>query len=322
MRFTTKPKLLFATLVLLLSACSGGGGSGGGSGGVVPVMIPTPGTTPMPASPTPTATPIPTTVAGSAVELVSGSALSGFAVVIGSIPTNCLAAQSVSAMPCGSPVAPLYTTTTDAMGIFSLAIPAGGTYMLTIGKDSTYATLHRSVNVNVGPNAIGAVKIAALSIDEQKWLVDANNQRATVSVPTSYGNMLVDEYAEEQARQWAADVASGKTAFGDAGYSPYQSAYGSSPGSMYSAAGVLALGAAAGAYISADQSWMSEKANCPNGNWQTCTFAHNTGHYINLSNTNTVWVGLGESASSFAYPPYGNEYAYNLMLIENLIPQR
>jgi hypothetical protein len=31
---------------------------------------------------------------------------------------------------------------------------------------------------------------------------------------------------------------------------------------------------------------------------------------MNLSSTNDVSIGLGESAISYAYPPYGNEYAY------------
>jgi hypothetical protein len=214
------------------------------------------------------------------------------------------------------------TTTTSSTGTFTITVPATGTYMLTIGKDTTYATLHRTVAVVAGANAIGTVKVAALSTDEQNWLIDVNNQRGTVSVPTSFANLQVDEYAEEQARLWAANVAAGTTTYGDAGYAPYQSAYAADAGAIYGATGVLVEYEAASAYLQADTEWMAEKANCPSGNWQTCPTPSDssgeTGHYVNVSNTDTVWVGLGESNASFVLPGFGNEWAYNLMLIEDI----
>lgn len=41
----------------------------------------------------------------------------------------------------------------------------------------------------------------------------------------------------------------------------------------------------------------SEKANCPGGNWSTCPQGGTTQHYINLSNVNDNWIGVGESAT-------------------------
>jgi hypothetical protein len=221
-------------------------------------------------------------------------------------------------MPCGVPASPLPTVTTSSTGAFSVAVPTTGTYMLTIAKDATYATLHRTVAAAAGATSVGTVKITALSTDEQAWLTDVNNQRATVSVPVSFANLIIDEYAEEQARQWATDVAAGKTAYGDAGYAPYQAAYAASAGAIYGAAGDLAEQPTASAYLSPDAQWFGEKSNCPSGNWQTCTFAGNTGHYINASNTQNVWIGLGESASSFAVTGFPNQWAYNLMIVQNV----
>jgi hypothetical protein len=63
---------------------------------------------------------------------------------------------------------------------------------------------------------------------------------------------------------------------------------------------------------------MAEKANCPGGNWQTCTYAGTTGHYINISNTNTVWIGMGESATSYVNGIFGTQWAYDMLLIENV----
>lgn len=290
-----------AVLAAALAACGGGGG----------------GSSPAPSVPsTPTPTPMPQTLSATAVDYTSGAALSGFTVTVGSVPSasTCLAAQTQTSNPCGVPASPLPTVTTAANGSFSVTVPAAGTYMLQIAKDTTYATLHRTVAVN-GPTALGTVKITALSADEQAWLADVNQQRATVAVPTSFSNLVVDEYAEEQARAWASDVAAGRTTFGDAQYGPYQTAYAASSGALYGAAGVLAINLLGqlSAYISADNSWMSEKANCPGGNWQTCTFSETTGHYINMSNTNTVWAGLGESAT---VDTKGYSY-YDVMLVEN-----
>jgi hypothetical protein len=304
-------------LCAVLAACGGGGtGSSAGGGGSVVPPAPTP-------TATATVTPPVDTISGTAVEYVSSAPLSGFTVTVGAVPTTstCLASQTASANACGVPAGTTVTTTTSSTGTFSVTVPATGTYMLTIGKDTTYATLHRTVAVAAGANAIGTVKVAALSTDEQNWLVDVNNQRATVSVPTSFANLQVDEFAEEQARKWTADVVAGTTVYSDAGYAPYQATYSANPGAMYGAAGALNLGGAASQYVISDQIWMAEKANCPSGNWQTCTFASNTGHYINISNTNTVWIGLGESNTSFTssnYPGIGTQiWTYDLMLIEN-----
>ena len=298
---------LAATAVTFAACGGGGGGSSTGGGGSV-----------VPATPTPTPTPVPNVISGTAIDFTSGAALAGFTVTVGTLPTAamCNAAQTATIMPCGFPVAPVPTVTTSATGAFSVTVATTGTYMLTIAKDSTYATLHRSVTASAGTTTLGSLKITALSADEQAWLTNVNNQRATVSIPVSFGNLVVDEFAEEQARQWAADELAGRIQFSDASYSAYQTAYGANSGALYSAAGVLALNLLGqmSAYVSVDSGWMAERANCPNANWQTCAASETTGHYINMSNTNTVWVGLGEAANT-SVNPYS---FYDLMLIENL----
>jgi hypothetical protein len=320
---------VFILTSLAFAACGGGGGGGsngsvapGGTasvGGVVPGTGG--GSTPTP-SPSPVATPTMLAVSGTAQEYASGAALAGFTVTIGAVPNaaTCLNAESATAMPCGVPASPQPTITTAPTGAFSVAVPAAGTYMLTIGKDATYATLHRTIAVAAGtPLALGTLKVAALTADEQAWLIDVNAQRATVSVPTSFANLVVDEYAEEQARAEVAAIVSGAQPYGDATEGVYAQNYAQSPGSMYAAATVSDLVGAASSYLQADNAWVSEeKPNCPNGNWMTCSVAANTGHYINVSNTQDVWVGLAESATAFDDPPYGYEWAYAMVLPENL----
>jgi hypothetical protein len=293
-------------LATLLAAC--GGGSGGSNPGVVPT------------SPTSTPAPAVQTLSGTVVDFAAGTPLAGFTVTVGTAPSvsSCLAAQTASSQPCGVPASTLPTVTTAADGTFSVTVPSAGNYMLQIAKDTAHATLHRIVGV-IGATAIGSVKITALSSDEQAWLTDVNAQRATVSVPTSFANLVVDEYAEEQAR---ADAASLLTSAyndpttgipnGDNAARAYGALYAAMPGAMYGTAGVTSLNTLGqlGAFVGADNAWMSEKATCSGGNWQTCTFAANTGHYINVSNTQDVWIGMGETAGVDSHG-----YSYYVMLI-------
>jgi hypothetical protein len=184
--------------------------------------------------------------------------------------------------------------------------------MLTIGKDATYATLHRTFLAN--NTSLGVLKVAALSADEQAWVTDVNNQRATVSDPASYPNLVVDEYAEEQARAEVAGIVSGAEPYGDPTELYYGNIMLSEPGDMYGFRSVADLVGSEGAYLQADANWMSEKANCPNGVWQTCTFAEDTGHYINISATDDVWIGMAESSASYVNQTYGNQWAYAMFM--------
>ena len=183
-----------------LSACGGGGGTSGGGGGALP---------PTPTS-APTAIPTAAPVTGQVADFASGAALSGATVVVGSVPNpaTCNGAQTQTLNVCGTPGGTLYQATTSGSGSFSLTVPASGTYMLTVSDGSGYATLHEQLTLAAGQN-LGTLKISALTADEQNWLVLVNQQRATVSFPTSFGNLAVDEYAEEQRRQRATDVSTG-----------------------------------------------------------------------------------------------------------------
>jgi hypothetical protein len=249
-------------LVATIAGC--GGGSGGSSPGGGSSVIPTP-------TPTPSSASVPLAISGTATEFTSGTALSGFTVVVGQLPNaqTCNAMQTASTNACGAVVSPQPAVSTSASGSFSVTVPTAGTYMLTISNGASYATLHRTVTVTTGLLGLGTVKVAALSADEQAWVADLNAQRATVSVPVSFGNLVVDEYAEEQARAEVAAIVSGAQPYGDPTESLFTGYYAAMPGAMYAAGGVAALRVSASAYLSADAVWMAEKATCPSENWQT-----------------------------------------------------
>ncbi len=93
-----------------------------------------------------------------------------------------------------------------------------------IGKDGTYATLHELLQLTPGVN-LESTKLTALNTDLQAQLADINMRRATISVPTTLPNSIVDEYAQEQAEAWTAQFdASNGTTITDASYAPFQAA--------------------------------------------------------------------------------------------------
>lgn len=307
-----KNKALFLgaiVLAALASGCSGGGGNSSPSTPVSP--IPTGNPTNPPGSGSLSS------VSGIVLDGTSNVPLQGTTVSLGTLPnpSTCNAAQTQSVNACGTASAVVASAQTGVNGSFVIPSIATGDYLLTVTKDGSLATLHRKFSVVSGSNALPNVSLLELTASEQSWLAEVNGNRQSISSPMSFGNLVVDEYAQEQAVRWAKDEAAGSIPYTDASYIPYQDAYTASPGAIFTPAGVLALGAgSAYNYTLADSEWFGEKTNCPNGNWQTCTFSSTTGHYINISNTDTVWVGLGESDAANA----SGYHAYDVMLIENL----
>lgn len=324
-----------ALAIITLAACGGGGGGGGGGSAVTPggggTITPTP--TPSPA----------TIITGTVTDITSSAPLAGFTVTVGTAPAagSCNGTQTQTINACAQVAAVGGTATTASDGTFSVTVPAG-TYMVTIGKDVTYATLHRTYTATAGASVLGSVKLTAINTTLQAWLADVNSQRATVSVPASFANMTVDEYAQEQAVKWSSAVALGTTVYGDAQYAPYQAAYAANPGAMYAAAGVLAVqsppnpgaGFAGESLETVDTGWMSEKnssagpggttvgCGAQGGNWQTCYAANPpgsaglpyVGHYYNISNTQDVFVGLGTTTTNNA--TLGG-FPTNIMIVTN-----
>jgi len=247
------------------------------------------------------------------VDYTSAAPLSGLTVIVGPTPNpnTCAEAQTQSTNTCGVVASVTATTTTSANGTFSVSGLAAGTYMLMVGPtDGSYATLHRTVTIASGSTtALGTIQLTALSNTIQAWLADVNYQRSNVATPQSFANLVVDEYLEEQANLWAANVAAGTTAYSDAAVAPYATAYSNEPGVMY--------GVGMGHNIAVvppneteeqiDMGYMSEQtgACAPyGGNWQTCAANGDPGpHYVAIAETSDVWVGLGSTTALYSPSP-------------------
>jgi len=314
------------TLGMTLAACGGGGGStpaapsGGGTATATPTSAATPSPSPSPTA-SPTLAPAGNAISGTLVDRAAGTPISGATVTLGIIPNqaSCAATQTNAQNACGTVGATTATTTTSSTGAFSIGSLATGTQMLVIGNGSSYAALHAEVTIANGANALGTLKLTALSADQQAWVSDLNTLRTTVSNPVSFSNLVVDEYAVEAEQAMVDAVVAGTATFGPSAETTYDTQYGQNAGAMYAAGGNSSLGSSAGAFLAVDQSWMAEQSQCANGNWQTCTFTAASGHYINVSNTDSVWIGPAESATSYV-PSMGaaNAWVYGVMIVQNV----
>ena len=284
-----------------LTACGGGGGgsaSSSGGGGIPPTSTPI---TAMPATPTPTPTPKPTPTpapaafTGQVVDLASGSPIAGATVTIGTQPSGSTCTGYVQ---CGIPLAPTFTATTAADGSFSIPVTAGA-YMIVVANGSRYAALHRTITETPAGLAYGAVKLAALTTDEQGMLAALNSDRATFAYPAT-GAVVIDEDAEEAARAWTTANAAGTQPPADPGSAfliPYNSRSGVINGGWGSA---WSSGLTWQSVLGTSTGWFSEKSNCPNnGDWRTCVLNPDgpigNGHYVILAQDSVVWVGVSES---------------------------
>ncbi|MHB8702891.1 MAG: carboxypeptidase-like regulatory domain-containing protein [Candidatus Tyrphobacter sp.] len=294
--------------VSTLAACGGGGGGSSSGSGVVPGggSTSTPGST---ATPTPVATATPSTyaVSGTVTDFNLGTAVSGATVTFGSIATT---NTCTGLSQCGTPVAPLKTTTTSATGAFSISGLANGTYYLQIANDAnptvtqTYTILNRSITVNGAALALGTVHITALTAQQTAWIATENNDRATLAVPATLP-VVVDEYAQEDAQLLAnatvADVTGGtQCSNGGDCEVEYAGQYTSYPGAIGAAGATSGQGLNPSSdYTGTQAGWWSEGAGCAPTpyDWETCTPYISAGHFINLSQDSLTFIGLAESST-------------------------
>jgi hypothetical protein len=208
-----------------------------------------------------------------------------------------------------------YPAKTNRYGYFTIGPIPSGSYMLSVSKSAAYATLHAMVAVRAGRTEV-RLRLLVLSGDERAWMNQLAYERADVAYPRTR-ELGTDQYAVLIARELAADVSAGRVPFSDATEERYAARYAALPGAVDRAAVSGAIVPAPGDYLSADRLWMAEKANCPEGDWQICPFAGNTGHYINISSGLGVWMGIGESARSFSYLGFPGYNAYYVLTIES-----
>ena len=211
-------------LGLTVTACGGGGASSGPSGALPPTTSATPSPVAPPqqttlscvrSAPGVSSSAGPVVASGTVVDETSGAPLAGVPVALTAW------AHGASALTAGS---------TDASGNFALSVSAPGQYLLVIGGNSGNdgcATMHLPVTLASGSNPIagpvpspappqvtytppqeaGALRIAALTSDEQSCLVGTNQGRAQ----NNLAPLIVDEQLLEHVRAFLQEEVAQKT---------------------------------------------------------------------------------------------------------------
>lgn len=323
-------KTYVSGLVILIGACAVAACSGGSTG---PQTVPpiafssqtvsaTPKPSPSPTvKPTPKPTPTPKvgTLSGTVADITSGAPLDGVTVTLGEepAPATCLAKQTQTLNPCGVAAKIIATTKTTSTGAFTLPAEPNGSYMLTIGNPivlsptaANHATLHRWITLTGGANAYGTATLTSLDYGTVVVVLhNYNNDRLPwTTVPSSFANMTIDEYAQEQAAAAVAAQTSAGAVLTDAG--TFSSTYAASPGAFYNVKGFGYSGTSATDYQnSVVVPLFAGNTYC--SFWPTCTPPAGHLDFPAAASTRDVWMGMGLPA------PGATSFYYSLIIVWN-----
>ncbi|TAM73287.1 hypothetical protein EPN44_14245 [bacterium] len=265
----------FLAATAALTACGGGGGGGstlppaigapGGGTGASPTPTPT-------AAPTATPRPVTQSVMRGQVVDSSGAPVSGATVLVVplenlGVNTTPQAIASTTTASDGSFTTPTFSTAGHTTVGQSGVLETMGLVVVTQG----YASLHAYFPVGAGTYTITQpLPITQPTSTEQQWLTQVNADRATVGAQP----LIFDDYALLAARWKAQDMAT--HAYCSHTTDPTGAYYITFPGAI---AGTNENLGCLSTWQLAEQAFMAE---APSG-----------GHYLNLTNTANIWVGLG-----------------------------
>jgi hypothetical protein len=309
-------RLIPLALALVAAGCGGGGGATPGAPTAPAAAIPAGALSPTPG-------PMPD-VAGVAVDDTTGGPIAGAIVYVSG------ATVIAGATPPAAAATSWPSATTAADGSFVVKnVPAsawtasfayvGAGYpvyddaqWIEIFPADGHAAFHalRSIGVS-GTTALGEVAIALPSAADRAWLSRINSDRATLGVPAVAEPLTFDSITLQTARYWAAQMETGNFFAHACPPAPTSCIafwlYETLRGSVPSAQNISAAGAN-GSWQAAEAAFMSESANCPGADWQTCPYTETTGHYINIMQASN-WAGVGSAQTAAA--PIEQYYAEN-----------
>ncbi|HEV8022847.1 MAG TPA: carboxypeptidase regulatory-like domain-containing protein, partial [Candidatus Lustribacter sp.] len=257
------------TSALFLCACGGGGSA--------------PATPPAPAAPSAST---PADVTGNVVDDVTGQPITGATVYISEAAA--IAGPSATTAGDGSfdvkNVAPSSWTVNFAYAGAGYPVFADAQWVNVFPADG-HAAFHalRSIAPS-GTTRLGTLTLALPSATDTAWLAQINADRATGTPPVN-APLIFDSITLQTARYWAQQMLLGgffahtcpAAPTTCVAFSLYETQNGSPPSSQN-----IYEQTTGGAWQSAEAAFIAEAANCPGGDWQTCTFGETTGHYINI----------------------------------------
>jgi hypothetical protein len=160
---------------------------------------------------------------------------------------------------------------------------------------------------------LGTIALIVPTRHERAWLAILNRDRASVGVPSRKAPLVFDDIALLAARRWARYMARngwyGHGCPSSGTYAPCISTwewevrnhgYPSAQNIVYRF----------GSWVEAQRAFMAGKLHCPGrGDWQTCAYSEETGHYINAMAAGT-WVGLAEAVGKDPALPLSTQTHY------------
>lgn len=165
-----------------------------------------------------------------------------------------------------------------------------------------HAAFHalRSIALS-GTTRLGTLTLALPTATDTAWLNKINSDRVTGGVPPSTSPLTFDSITLQTARYWAQQMllngffahACPVAPTTCVAFTLYETENGSPPSSQN-----IYEQNPNGSWQAAEAAFMAEAANCPGGNWQTCTFNETTGHYINIMAASN-WAGVGSAGQYY-----------------------
>jgi len=315
----------YASAIVIFSAVAftacGSGGGGSSSSSATSITPPVVTSSPVP---TPTPTPMPD-AKGIAVDDTTGQPIAGATIVI----SQQTVIAGATAPPSGSKPWPSATSAPDGsfdvqnvprslqtfdFSFVGARFPMYPNYQwIQIFSPDGHASYHGIWTINPsGTTDLGKIGIAMPTADETAWLTKLNLDRSTVGTPAVTVPLILDSVTLQTARYWAQEMAA-------EGFYAHQCPAASTTCTAFWLYGTqhhslpdsqnIDYGTLPTMWPTAESQFMVEQANCVNGNWLTCTYAENTGHYINIMSA-TRWVGFGIAAGKNPSNQLGTNTAF------------
>jgi uncharacterized protein YkwD len=262
-------------LLVLIAGC-GGGGQTSNSSAVVPVTA------------VATATPAATSTSSTAAKPTASATATATATAGASVTGNVVDLDTNAAIAGASVTvtgaAGATQTTSAGSGAFAFAAQPNALVAIGVTAPGYAPSLQ---GYTVAGTVVRPVKLVAIRAEIAAWLTLVNSDRAANGAPP----LALSNELTIAARAQAVDE-------DRAGYIAHWNTAGQSADDqcLVSATMVCAQNGAGGfaSTTAAEAAFLAERANCPGGVAAGCTYAENTGHFINLVTSNGN-VGLGAS---------------------------
>jgi hypothetical protein len=202
--------------------------------------------------------------------------------------------------------------TTDVDGRFTISIPAdadSSAYIEVIpAAGDPHVTLHRRLPLSAGHADLGQMVLSVPTPAERAWLTQVNSDRAKDGAAP----VVFDEAMMETAHAWASYMAAHGHFDHDCPASDPGCKDATELAKRFHAASDTSenIGVGDVGWQTIEKMFMDEKRACPNHSNAGCDFNENTGHYLNVVDPTSTWVGLAIVNNGKPFEPGSGRVSY------------